>query len=197
MNTRSITLIAIFAALAIVLNSIRIPTIYWPNMFYLLADIPIVVAFLLYGFKVGVLVEVLHIAGQLLFFPMGPAGIVTYPMGLLINLLMFSGIQLANKFMKSKVVSNSQFDQKKKISYFTGFAAVFRTGIMPIIDYGVLYHILLPIALSIVIPEVYVLALVPSFILYHVTTTLYVVPIAYLLAKRSSKYLQVKKSAFL
>jgi hypothetical protein len=57
MTARSIALIAIFAALAIVLNTIRIPTFYWPGWFYTLSDIPVIVAFLIYGFRIGILVE--------------------------------------------------------------------------------------------------------------------------------------------
>jgi riboflavin transporter FmnP len=74
MNARSIALITTFAAIAIALNTIRIPTIYWPGFSYHFSEIPIVVAFLLFGPTVGVLVDVLHIAGQLLFFPVGPVG---------------------------------------------------------------------------------------------------------------------------
>ena len=62
---------------------------------------------------------------------------------------------------------------------------------MPIIDYAVLYTILLPIALGISIPESYIIALVPAFILYNVTSTLYAVPIAYLIARKVSKQLKI------
>ena len=191
MNTRSVALIAVFAALAIVLNTIRIPTFYWPGFFYTLCDIPVLVAFFLYGFKIGILVEVLHIVGQEIFFPVGPGGIVVYPMGLITHLLMFSGIYLASKFISRKAASKKQFGEKKKTIYFTGLATALRGGLMPIIDYLVLYSILLPLALGITIPATYILALVPSFFLYNVTSTLYAVPIAYLIARKTSNYLKI------
>ena len=192
MNSRSVALIALFAALAIILNTIRIPTIYWPNMIYLLADIPVVAAFLRYGFKIGIITEAVHVLGQIMLFPMGPAGFVAYPMGLLINLLMFFGIQLASRFISGKVASKNQFSDRKKIFILTGFAMAIRTGIMPVIDYAVFYGILLPLVLSVSFPQAYIAALVPSFILYHVTTTLYVVPLAYIIAKKTSNYLKIK-----
>ena len=161
-------------------------------MIYLLADIPVIIAFLLYGFKTGILVEILHILGQLIFFPVGTAGFVAYPTGLLINLLMFSGIYLANKFIVSETGFKNHNTEKKKAIIFTGFAAIIRTGIMPIYDFFVFYHLLLPLALGVSIPEIYIIGLVPSFVLYHFTTTLYTIPTAYLIARKVSNYLKIK-----
>jgi riboflavin transporter FmnP len=192
LNSKSLALTATFSSLAIILNAIRIPTFYWPNMIYLLADIPVIIAFLLYGFKTGILVEILHILGQLIFFPVGTAGFVAYPTGLLINLLMFSGIYLANKFIVSETGFKNHNTEKKKAIIFTGFAAIIRTGIMPIYDFFIFYHLLLPLALGVSIPEIYIIGLVPSFVLYHFTTTLYTIPTAYLIARKVSNYLKIK-----
>jgi riboflavin transporter FmnP len=192
MNTQSYALISLFAALAIVLNVIRIPVVYWPNMFYTFCDIPVLVAFLIYGFKIGFLVEVIHILGQEIFFPAGPAGIVFYPMGFFTHLFMFSGIYLASKFISRKAASKMSLSEKKRTIYFTGFATAFRGGFMPIIDFAVLYNILLPLVLGITIPETYIVALVPSFIIYNITSTLYAVPISYFIVRKTSKYLGMK-----
>ena len=189
LNTKSISLIAIFAALAIIVNAIRIPTFYLPGFFYSLYEIPILVTFIIYGFKIGFLVEIIHIIGQEIFFPLGPAGIVTYPMGLVVHLLMFSGIYLANTIIKRKNVSEK--GEKKALIYYTGFATALRGALMPIIDYSILYNILLPIALGRTIPETYILALLPGFILYNVTNALYAIPIAYLIAQKVSKQLKI------
>ncbi|MFX1517866.1 MAG: hypothetical protein ACFFC6_16315 [Promethearchaeota archaeon] len=194
MNARSIALIAIFAALAIALNVIRIPVFYWPGWFYTICDIPVMVAFFLYGFRVAFLVEVLHIAGQEIFFPVGLGGIVVYPMGLIFHLFMFFGIYLANNFIRRKVASRGQFGEKKRVIYLTGLATAFRGALMPIIDYGVVYNILLPLVLGVAIPQTYISALVPGFVLFNVTSTLYLVPIAYFIARKTSNYLKIEKT---
>jgi riboflavin transporter FmnP len=194
MNTRSIALIPTFAALAIALNTVSVPTIFWPGMFYTVCDIPVLIVFLIFGFKIGFLVEAVHIAGQEIFFPAGPAGIVVLPMGFFIHLLMFSGIYLASKLVTRRAASGKQFGEKRRTLYFTGFATAFRGVIMPIIDYTIMYSILLPLVLSIAIPAAYIAALVPSFIIYNITSALYAVPIAYLIAKRVSKYLKIETS---
>ncbi|MEJ2242546.1 MAG: hypothetical protein P8Y18_10465 [Candidatus Bathyarchaeota archaeon] len=192
MDSKSVALIATFSSLAIILNVVRIPTIFWPNMIYLFTGIPIIVSFLLYGFKTGIMVAVLHILGQLIFFPAGPAGIVAYPTGLLINLLMFSGVYLANKYIFTKTGFKNHTSEKKKAIILTGFAVIIRTGIMPIYDFFVFYHLLLPLVLGNSIPEIYIVSLVPSFVLYHITTTLYTIPTAYLIAGKVSKHLKIK-----
>jgi riboflavin transporter FmnP len=194
MNARSISLIAIFAALAVALNVIRIPVVYWPGGFYTICEIPIMVAFFLYGFRIAVLVEVLHIAGQEIFFPVGLGGIVVYPVGLIFHLFMFFGIYLANKFIMRKVASGSQFGEKKRAIYFTGFATAFRGALMPIIDYGIVYNILLPLVRGVAIPQTYISALVPVFFLFNITSTLYLVPIAYFIARKTSNYLKIEKT---
>ena len=110
MDTKSITLIAIFAAIAIALNVVRIPTIYWPGFSYHFNEIPIVVAFLLFGPKIGVLVGVLQLVGQEILFPVGPIGIVVYPMGFVALLVMFFGVYLGNRFITHKDASEKSFD---------------------------------------------------------------------------------------
>ena len=187
-------MISTFAALAIALNTIRIPSIFWPGFAYSFCEIPVLVAFLIFGFKSGFLVEALHIAGQEIFFPAGPAGIVVYPMCFIFVPLMFSGIYLASKFLARRAASGKQISEKKRALYFAGFATALRGGIMPIIDYTIMYSILLPLVLSITIPAAHIAALVPSFIVYNITNALYVVPVAYLVAKRVSKYLKMETS---
>jgi riboflavin transporter FmnP len=191
LNTKSITLIAVFAAIAIILNAIRIPSIYY-SFFYTLCDIPVLVVFIIYGFKIGFLVEAIHIMGQEIFFPTGVAAVVTYPFGLVIHTFMFSGIYVAFKIIQRKRAQRNFVGEKKGIIYSTGLATALRGGLMPFIDYLILYNIALPLALGISIPQSYILALVPAFIVYNVTSTLYAVPIAYLVATKTSNYLRIK-----
>lgn len=192
MNTRSIALIANFAALAIVLNAIRIPTFYWPGFYYTLYEIPVLVVFLIYGFKIGILVEAIHIAGQEIFFPVGPGGLVVYPMGLIVMPLMALTIFLVQKFLTKNPQTDRQKSERKKTIYVTGAAAVVRGGFMPILDSLVLYSFLLPIVLGRSIPAAYVAGLVPGFIIYNVTSALYAVPIAYFIAKQACKHLKLE-----
>ncbi len=192
MDTKSIALITIFAAIAIVLNAIRIPTFYWGNYVYTLSEIPVLVAFLIYGFKIGILVEVIHIIGQEIFFPVGIGGIVVYPMGLIVMPLMVFGIYLAKKLINRKPASENQISERRKAVYYTGVVTAVRGGIMPFADYFILYNFLLPLVLDKVFPPAYLAGLVPAFIAYNLTCPLYAVPIAYLIARQASKHLRLE-----
>jgi riboflavin transporter FmnP len=192
MDAKSIALITIFAALAIVLNAVRIPTFYWGNYVYTLSEIPVLVAFLIYGFKIGILVEVLNIAGQEIFFPVGIGGTVVYPMGLIVLPLMVFSIYLARKLIARKPASESQISEKKTVIIWTGVAAAVRGGLMPLADYFLLYNFLLPLVLGRVMPAAYVAGLVPAFIVYNVTNALYAVPVARFIARQASKHLRLE-----
>ena len=148
---------------------------------------------MIYGFKIGLLIEIVHIIGQEIFFPIGPGGIVTYPMGIVVFLFMFTGISLANKIIKRKKVKSSDIGEKQASILYTGLATALRGGLMPIIDYSVLYNILLPLALGRNIPEAFILGLVPAFIIYNITSALLAVPIAYFIARKVSNYLELEK----
>jgi riboflavin transporter FmnP len=192
MDTRSIALIAIFTALALVLNIVSIPTIYWPGFSYHFSEIPIAVAFILFGPKIGVLVAALNVVGLEVFFPVGPAGFVVYPMGFVAILIMFFGMYLASRFLSRKNATKENLDKNKQAAYFTAFAAAIRGGIMPFLTYSVLYQILLPLFLGNNMRALNVAALVPSFVLYNVTLTLYTVSIAYIVATKLGEHLKIE-----
>lgn len=82
--------------------------------------------------------------------------------------------------------------EKKKTIYQTASAAAFRGGIMPVVDFFLLYHILLPLVLGRVIPEEYIWGLVPAFVAYNVTSALYVVPVACTVARKVSRFLEME-----
>ncbi len=192
MNTRSIAVVAVFAAVSIALNAVRIPTIYWPGLYYTFAEIPIAVAFILFGFRIGILAEALHILGVELLFPRGLVAAATYPLGVVSITLMLFGVYLATRIIARRVKTGKPPSEKKSAAYLTALGIAARGGIMPFFDYGLMYHILLPLTLGYVIPEAYIVALIPSFIVYNITVALFTIPIAYGIAVRVSKYLRIE-----
>jgi riboflavin transporter FmnP len=191
MNARSIALAITFAAIAIAINTIKIPTIYLPGFSYHFNEIPLVVAFFLFGPKIGLLVGILHLAGQELLFPIGPTGIVAYPMGFIALLVMVSGAYVAIRLTSRNLRPNNQISEKRRSFWLTACAATSRGGIMPVLQYFLLYGILFPLVLGTDLPRTYAATLIPSFIIYNVTVALYTVPIAYLVAKEVSKRLRI------
>ena len=187
MDSRSVTLVAVFAALAMGLNAIRIPAILWPGLAYPLWEIPIFISCLLFGFKIAIMVGVINLAGQLAFFQIGPGSIVGYPVGFLALLVTLSGMYVAIIFINHKASLEKPLSSKKTITLLTGLTTVFRAGIMPFIDYAIFYGILLPLV-GIPIPEASRVALIPAFILFNIMVPLYAIPIAYLSQQRLQIY---------
>ena len=191
MNAKSIALVVTFAAVAIALNAIRIPTVFYPGAYFQFSQIPIVIAFLLFGVKTGVFVGLLNLAGGLALFPIGPVGLIVYPADFLSSLLMIAGIWIAKKFTNYSYASGRFPVFKKPGIGLTLGAIALRTGIMPFFDYAVVYHVLVPLILAVKPSEAYILGLVPAFVLYNAIVTFYVVSIAYVVAAKASKPLKI------
>jgi len=192
MNAKSIALTIIFTAVALALNAIRIPTIFYPGIPYQISQIPIVIAFLLFGTKIGVLVGILNVAGGLTLFPLGPSGIIVYPMDLVSVLIMFAGLYVASRFITLNVDTKELAFWKKPVVGLTLFATASRVGTMPLIDYGVTYHFLLPLVFGLRLPEAYITGLVSAFALYNVIVPLYTIPIAYIVATKVGNHLKIE-----
>jgi hypothetical protein len=190
MNVKSIALTITFAALAMALNAVRIPSIFYPDVPFQISQIPIVVAFLLFGARIGVSVGVINMIGALTLFPIGLDGVFLYPMNLLSVLIMFAGLYVASRFvLRDGKLDRSPFWKKPTVGS-TALAIAFRGGIMPFFDYAT-YRFLVPPVYGISLPEAYIVGLVPAFVLYNVAVSIYTVPIAYIVATKVGKYLKI------
>jgi hypothetical protein len=192
MNAKTIALTITFAAVAIALNVVRIPVVFYPGSFFQISQIPIVVVFLLYGASVGVLVGVINLVGGLLLFPLGPGGFMQYSMDFVSLLLMFAGLYVASRYIIRNDEAGRFSVGNKPVIILTALATTFRGGIMPIIDYGLVSHVLVPLFLGVTLPEAYIAGLVPAFVLYNVIVTLYTVPLAYVVATTVGRYLKIE-----
>lgn len=184
MDTKTIALIIVFAALSIALTPVAVPAVYLIGFFYRFWEIPIVVAFLLLGPKSGVTVTLLRTLAELTLFP-GPTGVIGPIAALGGTLSMLMGIYLADRLLKRKTSRDKNYGTKS-VTYFTALGAVSRMTIVPFIMYPV-WRFLLPRALS----DAQIMALVPPLMLFALTLCLYTIPIGYLIAKIVSKTLAV------
>jgi riboflavin transporter FmnP len=184
--------VAVFAAVAIGLNFIRIPAFMWPGLFYPIWEIPAIIACLLFGFRIAIMVGLINLLGQLVFFQLGPGSLVGYPMGFVALLVTLLGVYAAKTFIMQRTSRNS-IDNKSTGVLLTGFTTAFRVCIMPFIDYLVFYGILLPLV-GIPIPDAYRAALIPYFILFNLMVPLYTLPIAYLVSKKVAAYTKINPS---
>jgi riboflavin transporter FmnP len=190
MNTRSIALIITFTALCIVLIPLRIPTIYWPGFYYYWWEIPIIAAFLLFGFKVAFSIWVLNTLARMVM-GVSPNPLLLPIIGLMPLLTMLLGVYLAQKLVSRRASERKTISDARKGVYLTALGVAFRAAIMPFIDYAY-YYTLFPFFLGRTFTDAYVIAILPGIVLLNILVPLYGVSIGYLIAKTVGKNLRIR-----
>jgi riboflavin transporter FmnP len=105
MNTKTLATIAVFSAVTISLNPISIPAPFLPNFPYRFWDIPIIVAFFLFGFKVALSIAALNGVGQLLLFPR-PIGVVAPIWFFIAILTLLLGLYSVTKLLNRRILTS-------------------------------------------------------------------------------------------
>jgi riboflavin transporter FmnP len=176
MNIKTLAAVVIFAALATVLDlsplKISFPPL--PFLYYQIWEIPIVVAFLIYGATALILVTTINTAVLLVFFPGGlPFGPV-YNMAAILSMILGIGI------IKIFVTRHSPKNDVLVASLYTAFGVFFRTVFMSFVNYSVLG---LPSPFGYSLPYAAVIVDLPLIAVFNATLALYTIPIAYSVAR--------------
>jgi riboflavin transporter FmnP len=179
MNSKTVALTAVFGALTIALNPafshISIPAPYFPFIAYEIWEIPLIVIFLLVGFKQGAAVAVINGLILLAFFPK-----FTIIGSVIASICMLSGVYVAFRLTTYRFPQEKTIWTKKLIIACTAGAIVFRTLIMALINYTLLGY---PIPFGLHLSQPMILTIMPFIAIFNVTEPLYVIPIGYLIAK--------------
>ncbi len=180
MNTKETALTVTFTALAIVLTPIRIPSFYLPGVYYSFNEIPVVVAFLLLSPIVAISIAALKMITEIVVFP-GPVVFVGRPLIFVLCLSMLLGIYVARQLLKRTPPKDSK-SLRKPLLYYTAFGTLFRTIIAPILNYPQ-WLFIIPALTGIPVTPERALALVPAFMAFALTLSLYTIPASYLVAR--------------
>ena len=176
MNTKTVAVVVIFAALAIALNlsPIKIPAPYAPYLIYQIWEIPIVIAFLLFGAVVGVLIAVVNTLALFAFFP---GALPTGPMyNLAAVLSMLLGIGLIRIILRKRFATHETVVN----ALYTASGVVFRTAFMDVVNYSLLRF---PPPIGYGFDEAAILASIPLVTIFNLTLALYTIPIGCSLAR--------------
>ena len=180
LNTRALSLIIIFTALAAALNIYgpKIPYPLYPFLWFQLWEIPIVIAFLMIGPRSGIFVAGINTLILVMFFQGG------LPTGPLYNfaavLAMFVGLYLPYWLSKRKC-ENENFGGylRKHILIFTsvatGLGIVLRVTLLSIINYFALQQ---PYPFGFEMPQEAVLLFLPLGAIFNAIVALYTIPIS-------------------
>ncbi len=180
MNTKALSLIIVFTAIAAALNIYgpKIPFPLEPFLYFQLWEIPIVIGFLMVGPKSGIIVSVINTLILLVVFP------GALPTGPLYNfaavMAMFLGIYLPYWFAKRGCkTENFGTYLKKHLALFslaaTGMGIAMRVLLLTVINYFALQQ---PYPIGFSMPQEAVLAFLPLGAIFNAIVTLYTIPIA-------------------
>lgn len=169
-RTQKLTGIALFAALAIILNFlIKIPAPYAPFLFYEVWEIPIVAVLLLFGVYVAVSVSLINTVVLLLVFPGAlPTGPFYNLAAVLVTLAaVVAGHSLGRKF---------NLHLRYLMLITTVLAVVVRTVGMSLFNY-----LLLPLSppIGFDYPVASVVAILPLIAFFNASVVMYSVPLGY------------------
>ena len=196
MKTQDIAAIIVFAALTVALNpaisGIGIPFPLAPYLVYQLWEIPLVIVFLMYGYKYGTFVATMN-AFVLLAIFIGPGGLLAGPFYNLIAIIaMMIGVYIPFKI--STIRNNSTDSTGKNAGYGTKLivlstvlGVIMRVIVMTIVNYAVL-RLDYPLGYS--MPEIAILAEIPLIALFNATLALYTIPIGYVITNAIKRNLK-------
>jgi len=178
MNSKTITLVAIFAALTVALtlySPVRIPAPYAPFLIYQIWEIPIVAAFLLFGPRVGASIAIINTLILLAVFP------GSLPTGPLYNLAAVLST-LFGIYLALRLVTKSFKRQSEALLTVssTALGILLRVGIMTIVNWSLLRY---PPPVGYSMPEAALLAMLPIIGIFNFTLALYTLPLGHFLAR--------------
>jgi hypothetical protein len=168
-----------------------------PTYSYQLGDIILVIAFLLFGVKTGIMTAVLNMVITMILY-MSPVGFITSPYNLIALGTMLLGVYFSSKIISYPKFQYSANRAARPVIIFTTLAVLTRTLLMLLFDYT-LYGFLLSLlsGLSIAASYSIVIAAMPGIILYNITVPLYAIPTSYLIAKKVTTYLKIENTLVL
>jgi riboflavin transporter FmnP len=168
-RARQITAVALFAAMAVVLNQpqFSVPAPYAPFLNYEVWEVPIAMSFLLFGGFTGVAVVLLN-TGVLELY--NPGALPTGPIYNMIAVLsMMAGVLLVNRTYRGKGFAIAAL-------LGTGLAVVARVGVMTVVNWLALPQ---PYPIGFNVPPAGVPSLLVLIAVFNGTVALYTVPLAH------------------
>jgi riboflavin transporter FmnP len=191
MNTKTLALTIIFAALTVALNpgvlpATGIPAPYAPYLIYGVWEIPIVAAFILISPASAILVSLLNAAVLFAFFqgalPTGPF----YNLIAIFSMLL--GLYIARRFISRK--NDDQQKVLKIAAASTILGIILRVSVMTVVNYITLQQ---PYPIGFDLEEMaVVVTYLPAIALFNATVVLYTIPMGESIANAVKHRLKLK-----
>ena len=183
-KTQTMTGIALFSALALVLNlaHVQVPAPYLNFLIYEIWEIPIVACLLIFGLYASIIASTIN---TIVLILVNQGGL---PAGPLYNLIAVT-VTLVAIVLGRKISSAMKVSISVEIALATGFAIIARTAIMSVVNYVLLPF---PPPLGFSFPDPSVVPILPLIAFFNATLALYTVPLGYASVKAITKRIHFK-----
>ncbi len=191
-TAKSIALTAVFGSLAVILNpaisGIGFAYPLLPGLWFEIWEIPLIAAFLLFGFRIALSASIINAVFLGTVFP-GPSQ-PYYALSTIATIGMMLGIYLSLRIFRQKTTEPKILLRTKFLSVAVILATFFRIAFMGPSLFSILYFD--PLGVYPPMPPTYIIAtILPFDAFFNVIVTIYTVPISYLAAKLVSKNLKI------
>jgi riboflavin transporter FmnP len=179
--TRSyrVAVVIVFAALTLILSlsPLKFPAPYAPFLYYQFWEVPIVAAFFIYGFRVGVSIALINTLILLLVFPgANPSGPL-YNLAAIVSML--TGMWLILNISRRMGIGG----WRRLIILVVVLGIVFRVAMMSIMNYLCLQQ---PPPIGFALPVYVVIAYLPLIAIFNSSLAAYTIPLGFILASSVS-----------
>lgn len=173
-DTKTIGFIVTFTALTIMLNlsPIKMPAPYAPYLTYQVWEVPIVAAFLLYGFSLSLIVAVINTLTLLVVYP---GALITGP---LYNLAAVTSMLTGLAILRATGLNPSK--SGRAIALYTALGVTARVMFMTLINWVFLRF---PPPIGFALSEATIIASLPLIAFFNATLAAYTIPLGVIVAK--------------
>ncbi len=193
MNAKTVALIVTFSGLAMVLNpaisGIALPFPPMPTLYFQVWEIPLIIAFILFGFRVALIADLINAVFLFALFP-GPSQ-PYYVTSALATFGTMLGIFAASRLLTFNTLEIKPAAKAKFLSASVFLAILFRTVVMASVMFCILYFD--PLGVFPPIPATFILvSILPLQAVFNVIVPLYLVPTSYLISKLVNRNLKTE-----
>ncbi len=162
------------------ITGIALPFPLMPTLYFQVWEIPLVISFLLFGFKVAIPADFLNAVFLIAIFP-GPSQPYYVTSALATFGTMF-GVYVGYKLFTARGPAKTPKSKGTFISVTVALAIVFRTAVMAATMFCILYFD--PLGVFPYMPASYILGVIlPLQAIFNIIVPVYLVPTSYLVAK--------------
>jgi len=170
------------------ISRIAFPFPLLPTLYFQIWELPLIVAFILFGFKIALPADLINALFLVAIFP-GPSQ-PYYWISAFATAGMMVGTYFAFKLLRSKTLEDKPMSKKKFVSVALAFAVFFRVLIMAALMFSILYFD--PLSVYPPMPAWWIgVTILPAQAVFNVLMPFIIIPTSYIIARTINRSLKI------